>query len=82
MLLPYGIVPFFAVLTLLPAYIYWAATGGGLGTHVGDGRFAIGVLITVGLSIALWFLGLWLDGRIARRHRDTLAAYLAGPTRG
>ena len=81
-LLPYGIVPVLAVITVLPAYGLWAATGHGLRGHIGDGRFALGVLVTVGVSLAMWIGGLWESLRLVRRRRASLAEYLADPSRG
>ena len=81
-LLPYGLVPALAVATVLPAYGLWAVTGDGLRGHIGDGRFALGVLLTVGTSVVMWIGGLWGSGRLARRNRDALAGYLADPLRG
>lgn len=81
-LTPYVLVPTIAALTLVPAYVLWAMTGHGLGSRVSDGWFALGTLITCAVSLGLWFIGLRVSTRIVRRHRDTLAAYLADPSRG
>jgi hypothetical protein len=80
--LPYGIVPVLAVITVLPAYGLWAATGQGLHGHIGDGRFALGVLITLAVSLVMWVGGLWTSLRLVRRRRASLAEYLADPSRG
>jgi hypothetical protein len=80
--LPYVIVPTLAVITVLPAYFLWAATGHGLGAQVSNGWFAVGSLLTGTISIAMWFGGMYGSTRIARKHRDALAEYLADPSRG
>jgi hypothetical protein len=81
-LTPYGLVPYLSALTLLPAYGLWAATGHGLGSKVSDGWFAVGMLVTIVVSLSLWVLGLRVSTRIARRRRDELRAFLVDPSQG
>jgi hypothetical protein len=81
-LLPYAVVPALTVLTVAPAYVLWAAFGKGLNAPLSDAHVAIGGVITLAFSLALWAYGRRVSRRLVRRHRVALGDYLADPTRG
>ena len=81
-LLPYIIVPGLAVLTLLPSYVFWTVTGRGQYAQLDDLRLAVGGLLTLAISLAMWKVGRRISMRLVRKHAEYLRSYLADPSRG
>ena len=79
-LLPYIIVPGLAVLTLLPSYVFWTVTGRGQYAQLDDLRLAVGGLLTLAISLAMWKVGRRISLRLVRKHAEYLRSDRADPS--
>lgn len=80
-LMPYALVPWLGLLTLVPAYALWA-TGKGINTPPDNIHLIAGGLLTLTLSLTMWTFGRRMSLRLAHRRTDSLNSYLADPSHG
>jgi hypothetical protein len=82
-LLPYAVVPFVAVVILLPSLLVWhLVSPHGLVHHLPTTHFALGIAIAAAMSAGAWIFGHKVALRMIRLRHDRLAAYLADPSLG
>ena len=78
---PYALVPALCAVIIVPTFLFWASTGGGL-TGGSDLTDAIGAVGAALVSLVVWRVGQAGSGRLVDRRRPELRAYLADPSRG
>jgi hypothetical protein len=82
-LTPYVLVPTILALLMLPSLAFWSAFAQhGLQSKLSNGEYAVGMLIACVLAVAGSIGGHQLGGRLARRRKSDLVAYLSDPSRG
>ena len=82
-LAPYGVVPAFGWVALIPSGIVWFALGNRLPfAPVPYWQFAVLVAVICATAAGMWLWGHRLALRIVKRRREELVAYLADPERG
>jgi hypothetical protein len=80
---PYGLVPLLGTAVITPTLLLWGITEQhGLTHRLSDGRYAWGMLLACGISVIAAIIGYRGSGRLARRRRLKLSAYLADPSLG
>ncbi len=80
--LPYAVVPTLTGALAAPALLTWVLVSGQWRTRIPEGDLAIGVAITVVLSVAAFVIGHRIGRSFIARRRDELRAYLAAPELG
>ena len=82
-LAPYGVVPAFGWVALIPSGIVWFALGNRLPfAPIPYWQFAVLVAVICATAAGMWLWGHRLALRIVKRRREDLVAYLADPERG
>ena len=81
--LPYMLVPVLVLIISAPTLLLWYLTSQTNGTtRIPDGDFAMGVLISCGLAIAVGLWGHHSGARIAEKRTVNLVEFLSDPSRG
>jgi hypothetical protein len=80
--LPYVVVPMITTALAAPAFLGWVLVSGDWQRRVPDSELAVGVAITVALSITAFLFGHRVGLRLVDRRRERLVAFLARPDLG
>jgi hypothetical protein len=80
---PYGVVPFLAVVLMVPSLLVWGVTfSHGLAHKLPDRNFGWGILLAAAISIVCCVGGHRLATVITKRRRERLVTFLADAGRG